>query len=50
MSIQIRPAVLATIGVVVALLVGIRNPAWGFRLLLITVLLALALRIFGRRS
>jgi hypothetical protein len=48
MRLSIRPALLGWGGLLVALLVGIRSPAWGFRLLVVLACVALILRFVGR--
>jgi hypothetical protein len=40
---QIRPATFVWIALAIALLVGVRSPAWGFRLLLAFVCVGLVL-------
>ena len=50
MRLPINPAILGWGGLLVALLVGIRSPAWGFRLLVALACLVLILRFVGGRA
>ena len=43
MRLQVRPAIFGWIALAIALLVGVRSPAWGFRLLLAFVCVGLLL-------
>lgn len=43
MRLQIRPSTFVLVALVIALLVGVRSPAWGFRLLLAFVCVGLVL-------
>ncbi len=50
MRLSINPALLGWGGVLVALLVGIRSPAWGFRLLVALACLVLIVRFVSARG
>jgi len=50
MRLSISPAILGWGGLLVALLVGIRSPAWGFRLLVGLACLVLIVRFVGTRG
>jgi hypothetical protein len=45
MSLQLRPATFLWIALAIALLVGVRSPVWGFRLLLAFVCAGLLLHV-----